>query len=131
MAGRTVDNVKRLRPGGGQAIVSLLATAAFQLQAGFVGERLLGMCYDPACRSAMASITSDHTAIEQAVTNLVVRPPASAIDLCVAALARLAGLTNGALASREWNAADWRRKHVEALPLEIRSVGEWLTEGLQ
>jgi hypothetical protein len=81
--------------------VSLLGTAAFQLQAAYVGGRLLDMCYDPTCRAAIVSITPDHTAIEQAITNLVIRSPASVVDLCAAALARLAGLNDGPLGSHE------------------------------
>jgi hypothetical protein len=84
-----------------EACVTLLATAVFQLDNTGFGGRLYSKARDPEARAVLAALHEGHTTIEVCCTNLVARCAVTALDLCGAATARIAGGRTGPLGGPE------------------------------
>jgi hypothetical protein len=138
----TRDGCRRVYAGNPEDVITLLAAAAFQLQAAWVGSRMAAMANDAEYTPILRQIATDHGGVSVAALNLSVRCSVTAVDLCGAALGRLTGLNTDA--NYEFNARkvrDWRKpsdlSDQRLVPLateylERVSQQEWLdTEALR
>lgn len=87
--------------------ISLLAVAAFQLQAAHVGARIADMANVGEDTEGLRTIATDYGGAFSASLNLSVRCSTTVIDLCAAALGRLCGFISSP--NREMDAAEVRR----------------------
>jgi hypothetical protein len=98
----TRDGCRRVYAKNPEDVITLLAAAAFQLQAAWVGSRMAAMANDAEYTPILRQIATDYGGISVAALNLSVRCSVTAVDLCGAALGRLTGLNTGA--NYEFNA---------------------------
>lgn len=113
----TRDGCKRLLGERSEDAISLLAVAAFQLQAAHVGAHMAEMAGEGRHSESLRDVATDYGGVFSAALNLSVRCASTAIDLCAASLGRLAGIASNP--DREMDAAEFRRavrnRHVPAL----------------
>lgn len=93
--------------GDPEVVITLLAAAAFQLQAAWVGARMAAMANHSEYTPVLREIATDYGGVSVAALNLSVRCSVTAVDLCGAALGRLTALNTKA---REFDAAEIRQR---------------------
>lgn len=109
LAVETRDGCRRFLGVSAESAVSLLAVAAFQLQAAHVGARMAAMANDGAHSDTLQAIARDYGGVSSAALNLSVRCSVTVVDLCGAALGRLTGHYDGS--GNEFDAEKARKKY--------------------